>query len=358
MPEQALNEEILWQAVQTRDKAWDGRAVFGVVTTGVYCRLSCPCRTPLRRNVRFFRDPQEAGRAGLRPCLRCRPLASWGVDPDAARIEAVCAFIRANLEDTLTLATLAARAELSPYHFQRAFRAATGVTPRQYVEDCRIARLKEELRQQDSVTDAIYAAGFGSGSRVYERVDSHLGMTPASYRAGGGGVEISWASTACAMGWMMLGATDRGLCFVQFGATETALLDSLRAEFPDARLRPLAQPYPEPFGRWMSALQAHLDGSQPNPRLPLDIRATAFRIRVWTYLQSIPRGGTRSYSQVAAAIGQPAAVRAVASACAANPVALVIPCHRVIRGDGSLGGYRWGLDRKQALLRAESVSGR
>lgn len=345
--------ELLWSAVERRDRSYDGQFFFGVMTTGVYCRPSCPCRLPLRKNVRFFEQPEEAERAGLRPCLRCRPLATRGADPDTERIRNVCDYIRAHVEDSLPLAALAAQAGLSPFHFQRSFKAIAGVTPRQFVEGCRLEKLKGHLRTQPSVTDAIYEAGYGSGSRVYERVDTRLGMTPAAYRQGGKDVRISYVAVDSVLGRMMIGATDRGLCFVQFAESDGTLLAMLRAEYPAARVEPMSEPYPEQFELWMKALNDHLKGEQPRLDLPLDVRATAFQLKVWQYLQSIPSGSVQSYAEVAAGIGQPTAARAVARACASNRVALVIPCHRVIRGTGEMGGYRWGVERKRLLIDQE-----
>ena len=342
-----LSETQCWDAMMARDRTFDGQFFFGVVTTGVYCRPSCPSRHPLRRNVRFFELPAEAEQAGLRPCLRCRPLS----DPSPA-IADLCRFIQQHCDERLDLATLADRAGLSRFHLQRTFKAAVGVTPKQYLEAHRMGKLKTALRQAKDVTTAVYEAGFGSSSRVYERADSRLGMTPKQYRQGGGGMTITYAAADSPVGLVMLAATDRGLCFVQFGDTGEQLLDTLRREFPAATLEPAAHPAPA-FRQWMAALSAHLAGTNPALDLPLDIQATAFQTRVWDYLRSIPYGKVQSYGEVAAGIGRPSAVRAVARACAGNPVALAIPCHRVIRGTGALGGYRWGVERKQALLDRE-----
>jgi len=272
-------------------------------------------------------------------------------NPEPIRI--ACDFIRAHAQDTLTLESIAAHVELSPFHFQRRFKAVMGVTPRQFVEACRLESLKGALRIRPSVTEAIYEAGFGSGSRVYERVDTRLGMTPAQYRKGGKDQAISYVAVASALGRMMIAATDRGLCFVQFAGSDAELLKMLRAEYPAAHIEAMKRPYSAHFERWMTALQDHLKGREPELRLPLDLRATAFQMRVWQYLQSIPYGSVQSYSEVAAGLGQPTAARAVARACATNRVALVIPCHRVLRGTGELGGYGWGLERKRALIDRE-----
>jgi AraC family transcriptional regulator, regulatory protein of adaptative response / methylated-DNA-[protein]-cysteine methyltransferase len=350
-----FDEVRFWKAVQDRDKSFDGQFFFGVMTTGVYCRPSCACRLPLRANVRFFLEPADAERAGLRACLRCRPLATRGVDPDMERIRKSCEYIRANVEsEELPLALLAAEAGLSPFHYQRCFKAVMGVTPRQFVEACRLESLKGNLRgKRHSVTSAIYESGFGSGSRVYERVDTRLGMTPATYRAGGKGASISYASVDSPLGRMMIGATDRGLCFLQFGEADEQLVEMLHNEYPAASISPLVQPYPPAFQEWMDALRDHVNGQRPRVDLPLDLQATAFQMKVWSYLQSIPAGHVESYAEVAKGIGQASASRAVARACASNRVALVIPCHRVIRGTGELGGYRWGLERKRTLIDRE-----
>jgi AraC family transcriptional regulator of adaptative response/methylated-DNA-[protein]-cysteine methyltransferase len=347
-----LNQEKCWEAIQRRDRGQDGRFYFGVVTTGVYCRPSCPGRRPLRKNVRFYETPEEAEREGLRACRRCHPreIAS---DPSAARIRELCRYIERHADEAPDLADLAARAGLSRFHLQRSFKAVAGVTPRQYLEACRVRKLKNSLRTANDVTDAVYDAGFGSASRVYERADTRLGMTPNQYRRGGFGVPISYVAVDSPLGLMMIGATDRGICFVQFGESESELLDLLRQEYPAAELAPMATPHPPEFRKWIEALRRHLAGNQPRLELPLDIRATAFQMRVWNYLQSIPYGEVQSYGEVAEGIGQPTATRAVARACATNTVAIVIPCHRVIRGSGELGGYRWGLARKRALIDLE-----
>jgi AraC family transcriptional regulator of adaptative response/methylated-DNA-[protein]-cysteine methyltransferase len=351
-----LNDDKCWEAVRKRDASQDGRFFFGVVTTGVYCRPSCAARPALRKNVRFYATPADAERDGLRACLRCRPLAAIGADPDAERIRGICRFIEEHSGDSLKLSDLAAKAGLSPFHFQRSFKAIVGLTPRQYLEAERIKHLKGSLRTLKDVTQAVYDSGYGSSSRVYERADTRLGMTPKQYRKGGAGLTITYVAIKSPIGLMMIGATDRGLCFVQFGSTQADLLASLEREYPSAQLEPMKKPYHPDFQKWVDALTAHLTGTQPHLDLPLDIRATAFQMRVWNYLQSIPYGEVQSYSEVAAGIGQPNAARAVARACASNTLAIVIPCHRVIRGTGELGGYRWGLAKKRTLLDRERSS--
>jgi AraC family transcriptional regulator, regulatory protein of adaptative response / methylated-DNA-[protein]-cysteine methyltransferase len=354
-PADALDPEQCWEAVTHKDRRDDGAFFFGVITTGVYCRPSCPSRAPLRKNVRFYLTPEEAERDGLRACLRCKPRAAGNTDPGVARIRGLCDVIRSQIDEAqpLTLRELSRRAGLSPFHLQRQFKALTGVTPRQFAEAHRLQALKYELRSQQPVTDAIYAAGFSSSSRVYERLDTSLGMTPAEYRAGGKGVSISYVAVRSPLGMMMVGATDRGLCSLQFGESRAQLLAMLRREYPAAAIEEMKRPYPAHFRLWMKSLLRHLRGQQPRLDLPVNVRATAFQLKVWTYLQSIPYGAVESYSEVARAIGHPKAARAVARACASNRVAVVIPCHRVIRGNGGLGGYRWGLARKRLLIDRE-----
>jgi AraC family transcriptional regulator, regulatory protein of adaptative response / methylated-DNA-[protein]-cysteine methyltransferase len=349
-----IDETKFWQAVLKRDSTQDGKFLYGVMTTAVFCRPGCASRAPLRKNVRFYKTAEEAEADGLRPCLRCKPTSVKG-DRGRDRIAEVRKYIRRNLEDRalLTLDALSRHFSLSPFHLQRIFKAAVGMTPRKYIEELRMQTFKEDLRSGTTVTAAVYDAGFGSSSRVYERVDTKLGMTPTQYRAGGKGVEISCAAVDTPLGIIMIGATDRGLCFLEFGMSESELLDSLHQEYPAAQISSLSKPYSEQYLSWVEALSAYLEGEKALGNLPVSLHGTAFQVKVWSYLQTIPSGSVQSYSEVARAIGHPKATRAVASACAANRIALVVPCHRVIRGDGGLGGYRWGLDRKRALLDTE-----
>ncbi len=349
-----MDAQKCWEAVSKRDRGFDGVFFYGVLTTGVYCRPSCPSRQPLRQNVRFYPTPQAAERDGLRACRRCRPQEARGTE--LAEIHSLCRYIEEHAAEPLSLDHLATRAGCSRFHLQRTFKAAVGLSPKQYLEACRLQSLKIALKRSKDVTAAVYDAGFGSESRVYERADTRLGMTPNRYRKGGRGVAVTHVTVPSPLGPLMLGATDRGLCFVQFGNSEAALLQALRKEYPDADLQPMHQPAPPEFAQWMEALQQYLAGTQPSVDLPIDVRATAFQMRVWNYLQSIPYGEVRSYGEVARDLGQPSAARAVASACAANCVALAIPCHRVIRGSGDLGGYRWGIERKRALLDRERAA--
>lgn len=354
-PSAALDEELCWQAVQRRDKRAGATFLFGVVSTGVYCRPGCPSRLPNRKNVRFYASAADAAQDGLRPCLRCKPLGDTGDDG----MRAICTYIEQNAEAPLSLADLAAQAKLTVFHFQRKFKATVGVSPKEYLDDCRMRRFKSILREgrPDGVTGAIYEAGFGASSRLYEKVDTRLGMTPMEYRSGGEGVDIVFAVTETALGLLLVGATGRGLCSIQFGDEAAGLVAALRAEYPKASIQPMAEPAPPEFRQWMDALSRYLSGHREDLRLPVHVRATAFQLKVWKYLRSIPTGSVVSYHEVAEGIGRPTASRAVARACASNCVALAIPCHRVIRGTGELGGYKWGIERKRVLVDMERRNG-
>lgn len=306
-------------------------------------------RPPREEHLRWFATLDEAHAAGFRPCKRCRP----DRPSETERLQAVARHIEAHADDTLPLATLAARAGLSTAHFQRRFRALFGVTPRQMQDAVRMRTLKSALRQGAPVTEAIYAAGFGSPSRVYGEAARHLGMTPKAYREGGAGEHIAWAVRETALGPLLMAATARGVCFAQFGESEPALLAQLQAEFPNAILvRSDAEHSPQ-LDDWIRALDAHVSQGGSRPELPLDLRGTAFQTRVWRFLLGLEDAKAISYAELARALDMPKATRAVASACGANRLAVLVPCHRVLRGDGGLGGYRWGLERKRALLDAE-----
>jgi AraC family transcriptional regulator of adaptative response/methylated-DNA-[protein]-cysteine methyltransferase len=272
------------------------------------------------------------------------------------RIRRICEFIARHPTRKHTLKVLAAAAAMSPFHFQRSFKSVVGVTPKEYIEAERLRSLKLGLREAASVTQAIYAAGFGSASRVYERIDTRLGMTPRQYRTGGAGVGISYASARTALGCVLIGATDRGICFLQFGASEEALRRILAGEYPNAQLSPMPQSQLGAFDAWMREVTRRIEGDSAPPDLPLDISGTAFQLKVWKALLAIPRGAVASYGEIARQVGAPRAVRAVANACAANRIAVLVPCHRVIRGDGALGGYRWGVARKRTLLDRERAA--
>jgi AraC family transcriptional regulator of adaptative response/methylated-DNA-[protein]-cysteine methyltransferase len=337
-----------WDAVVARDARRDGQFVFAVSSTGVYCRPSCAARRPRRENVQFFARPDAAEKAGYRACLRCRPKAASG-NQESDGVKAICRFIEQHLDEPVTLSRLGKEFRLSPFHLQRRFKAVLGITPREYADSCRLKLLKRNLQAGDSVTRAMYDAGYGSSSRLYERTASQLGMTPDKYRRGAIAATIRYACVDSPLGRMLIAATERGICSIQFARTDGELLEGLKREFPFAG-RKLDK---GGLASWTSALLEHMRGRELNSALPLDIRATAFQRRVWAYLQSIPFGQTKSYSQVAKAIGRPTAVRAVARACATNPVAVEIPCHRVVRENGGMGGYRWGLERKKNLLAME-----
>jgi AraC family transcriptional regulator of adaptative response/methylated-DNA-[protein]-cysteine methyltransferase len=352
-------ETKLWNAVLNRDTSATGEFFYAVKTTGVYCRPTCASRRPLRKNVEFFATTAAAREQGYRACKRCRPddvAGNRSTNPINAVVHELARQIEANPEQPFRLAQLAQRAGYSPFHLQRNFKAIIGSTPKEYQTAARLRTLKQELRKDAPVSDAIYQAGFGSGSRVYEKTDGQLGMTPSEYRSGGKGLTISYASGRTPLGLLMIGATDRGICFLQFGDNDRALQAELRRQFPAAAVQAMPAAYEEQFESWMAALNRHLRGLEPRLDLPLDVRGTAFQLIVWRYLQKLPYGEVRSYSEVAEAIGKPSAARAVARACASNSVALLIPCHRVVRGTGELGGYRWGVQRKRVLLDTERAA--
>jgi AraC family transcriptional regulator, regulatory protein of adaptative response / methylated-DNA-[protein]-cysteine methyltransferase len=341
-------EERRWQAVLARDASQDGKFVFAVSSTGIFCRPSCSAKRPRRNNVTFFSRPEEAESAGYRACLRCRPKAATG-NPQAEMVKAVCRYLEQHLDEPVTLTRLGRIFRQSPFHLQRTFKATLGVTPKAYADSCRMNLLKRNLQAGHSVTRAMYDAGYGSSSRLYERTASQLGMTPDKYRRGAVAAPIRYTFAQSPLGRMLVAATDRGICAIQFGDSDEELEQGLKHEFPFANRKR----DDENLRAWKETLLQRLRGHKLNAALPLDIQATAFQRRVWEYLQSIPYGTTRSYSEVARAIGNANATRAVARACATNPVAVAIPCHRVVREDGGRGGYRWGVERKAALLDME-----
>ena len=346
---QSAEEQLYWEAVKRRDLSMDGKFVYAVLSTHVFCRPGCPSRRPRRDRVQFFTDPEDAKQAGFHACLRCRPL-----EPRPQQIQAVCRYIEKHVDEPLSLSKLGELAGLSPFHLQRKFKAALGITPREYAETCRLKEFKHSVKNGASVTEAIYDAGFGSNSRLYERSQAQLGMQPLAYKQGGPALLIRYTIEYTPIGYMLIGATDIGICSIQFGDTEDGLLAGLKREFPKAELKRdelLLYPHAEQMLAWLRGKRVAID-------LPLDIRATAFQRLVWKYLQSIPYGTTESYGEIAKAIGKPAASRAVARACAANPVAVAIPCHRVVQSTGNPGGYKWGAERKQELLRLETNASR
>lgn len=344
-----------WQAVISRDASYDGQLFYGVITTGVYCRPSCAARTPLRKNVRFYPTQEAAQQDGLRPCKRCRP--DTNREATKSLMHDICRYIEGHYQQRLTLALLAEQAGMSSSHFQRSFTAAIGMSPKKYQDNCRIRLFKNSLKKQGqnaaTITGAMHSSGYESSSRLYEKIDRHMGMTPSTYRKGGAHELISYAAGVTSLGWVMIAATDRGICFLQFDDTQGRLLELLKLEYPKADFQSMSVAAQPLFDQWMANLNGFLEGRAQLLDLPMDIRGTAFQCMVWDYLISIPSGTLQSYTEVARGIGKPKAVRAVASACANNKIAITIPCHRVIRGDGSLAGYKWGLARKRSLIDLE-----
>lgn len=337
----AIDEEAAWAAVTARDRAADGSFVTGVLSTGIYCRPSCAARHPRREHVRFFADGAEARRAGLRPCLRCRP---DDVTREAAALENALAML-AEAEEVPALAALARAAGYSPHHFHRMFKRAAGVTPAAYYRSLRARRAEAALRDNERITDAIYDAGFSGPGRFYAEARSRLGMTPSAWRDGGRGETISWATADSPFGRILVAATAKGICRLSFGEDEAALLRL----FPNAAIAPGGEAMAELLARTVAAVESP---ERPHD-LPLDVRGTAFQEAVWSELSRIPPGESLSYAALAAKAGKPGAARAAGSACGANHVAVLIPCHRARRGDGSPGGYAYGLAVKEALVEAE-----
>jgi AraC family transcriptional regulator of adaptative response/methylated-DNA-[protein]-cysteine methyltransferase len=342
-------EERYWRAALARDAAADGLFVYAVRTTGIYCRASCAARKPRRDQVIFFPRPGDAERAGFRPCRRCRPRESGG---DETRLDAVrraCRHIDEHREEPISLREIGEHVGMNAHRIQRTFRRALGITPRQYADAKRLEGLKERLREGETVTRALYDAGYGSSSRLYERAPDHLGMTPATYRRGGQGKRIHYAIADSPLGRLLVAATDRGVCAVYLGDSDEELESLLLREYPAAEVRRGTGL----VDRWIASIVNHLKGRQPHLDLPLDVQATAFQRRVWEELRAIPYGSTRSYGEIARRLGEPGAARAVGRACATNPVSIVVPCHRAVREDGAPGGYRWGVKRKERLLATE-----
>ena len=342
-------DELRWQAVLARDRRFDVAFVYAVRSTGIYCRPSCPSRRPNRQHVVFLPGREAAENQGFRSCRRCRPDQRLPVDRQLEMVRTVCRHIQDNQDGPITLTRLSSLVGTSPGHLQRVFKRTLGVSPRQFADACRQDKFKDRLQSGWDITDAMYDSGYGSSSRLYESASDNLGMSPASYRRGAKGIRIAYTTVICPMGRLLVAATEKGVCAVKIGGREAGLVSDLRKEFRGADLH---QDDPM-LGDWVEALSRHLAGSLPELDLPLDIRATAFQRQVWEHLKTIPYGETRSYQQVASELGRPGGARAVGRACAANPVAVVVPCHRVVRRDGGLGGYRWGMERKAALLAQE-----
>lgn len=346
--EPPLDPARAWEAVLARDPASDAFFVFAVSTTGVYCRPSCAARRPKRENVTFFANSDEAEAAGYRPCLRCRP---QNTEPASAvrAVRRAIAFLETHGDAPVPLRILSRAAGLSPFHLHRVFKRLVGVTPKRYADAQRADRLKALLKDGTGVATASFEAGYGSSSRTYAQAPRQLGMTPARYQRGGRGLHIRYTTVPTPLGSLLVAATDRGVCAVTLGDSDRELAEALRREYPEA----LLEPAPGALADWTALIARSLDGFVDLSGIPLDLRATTFQRRVFEALRAIPRGETRSYGEIAATIGQPSAARAVASACAKNPAALVVPCHRVVRGDGDVGGYRWGASRKRNLLAGE-----
>ena len=346
----AALDDDRWQAVLERDHCRDGEFVFAVRSTGVYCRPSCPARRPRPENVRFFPDPAAAERAGFRACRRCRPRAATTAQDEL--VARAVTWIDEHLEDRVTLPQLAGALGVSAGHLHRSFTRIVGVSPRAYTAARRLAAAKASLRDGADVARALYAAGYGSSSRFYDQARDALGMTPATYRRGGAGMTIEFATTDSPVGRLLAAATERGICAISLGDDEPSLEAALVAEYPRATIHR----NDEALQPVLAALRDHVAQGRPLAALPLDVGGTPFQREVWHTLRTIPAGECRSYGEVAATLGKPGAARAVARACAANPVAVVIPCHRVVRGDGEPGGYRWGIERKRALLAGEGTA--
>ena len=330
---------------EERDARYDGKLFVAITTTRIYCKPSCPSRAAHAANVRFFDSCDEAEAAGFRACLRCKPRAE---DTDARLVRAVTGYIEAHPDGPVTLEHLSAAAGVSPFHLQRSFKKATGVTPKAWMRNQRMQRFQSSLRTAASVTDAVYEAGFATGSRAYENAQQKLGMKPGAWRKGGEGAQISYTIAPTEFGHLLAATTERGICCVMLGDSIHALEAEFQKDFPKAQ-----RTRDEKLSLLVDQILVLITQQGPSPHLPTDVRATAFQQRVWDYLRAIPRGETRSYSQVAADLKHPSATRAVARACATNPIALVVPCHRVVGSDGKLTGYRWGVERKQKLLNAE-----
>ena len=343
-------DEERWNAVIRRDRQADGKFIYAVRTTGVYCRPPCASRRPNRGNVVYFETYEEAEQAGYRACRKCRPTGASGPSQPPSAIIRACRLIE-EAEEPPTLEELAGAVGLSSYYFHRLFKKVLGVTPKGFAAAQRVRRLQEGLLQGRAVTEAIYDAGFASSSRCYEGVGEMLGMTPSKYKKGAAGLKIRFAVAKSYLGWVLVAATERGICVIEFGDTPEKLRERLFARFPKAILLDDDRD----FAAWVAQVVTFIEAPSRGLDLPLDIHGTAFQQRVWRALQAIPSGSTATYAEVARRIGSPTAVRAVAGACASNPIAVAIPCHRVVRGDGKLGGYRWGAERKRALTAREAA---
>ncbi len=342
------SDDQRWEITQARDSSFNGTFVYGVHSTRIYCKPSCPSKRPKRQNVTFFVSNKDAEKAGFRSCQRCRP-QDGAQDASAKLVQKICQAIAASENGAPSLKKLSAEVGVSSFHLQRTFKQVMGITPHQYAKAHRIKEFKNLIKEGETVVGAMYDAGFGSSSRLYEQSDKELGMPPAVYARGGAGMKINFTVAVCKLGFLLVAATERGLCSVQLGNSECELRIKLFDEFPASQI----EKDDSVLGEWTKAILRYLDNEQKELNLPLDVRETAFQRRVWTELRKIPYGETRSYSDIARAIERPTAARAVARACATNPVALVTPCHRIVRENGAMGGYRWGIERKQKLIAQE-----
>jgi len=348
---QKLPAQRYWKAVSSRDARYDGAFVYAVRSTGIYCRPSCPSRRPRRERVVFFGAPEAAEREGFRPCRRCDPRSVPGA-AESHFISQACKLMEQDADDPVRIQGVARQMGVSPFRLQRMFRRIVGISPLAYAQAIRLRRFKTKLREGSDVTSALYEAGYGSSSRLYEKSNGNLGMTPATYGRGGQGMEVGYTIAPTHLGRLLVAGTAKGVSAIYVGDSDERLEAELRREYPAAKISKNRAR----ISRWVRQIVRHLSGEQPNLDLPLDVKATAFQRRVWEALQQIPRGSTRSYSDLARAIGLPKGQRAVARACATNPAAILIPCHRVVREDGGLGGYRWGIKRKEALLAGEKTT--
>jgi AraC family transcriptional regulator of adaptative response/methylated-DNA-[protein]-cysteine methyltransferase len=347
------NKDVFWHAVESKDARFNGTFFFGVQTTGIYCKPSCAARTPKRQNVVFFETPVTAEKQGFRACMRCKPDSVVERDPQVEMALRVCQLIEDGLsggEENISLEFLGEQAGMSPHHLQRTFKSILGITPKQYATALKIKSFKEQVQRGEDVTGAMYDAGFGSSRALYEKAADKLGMTPAAYKSKGKGMKISYTVADCDLGKMLVARTERGICSVTFGDKVSDLVEELKNEFSAAEVKKDVSGLAEA----VTAILRLLEGKEKRFALPLDLQATAFQLQVWDELRKIPYGETRSYKQVAESLGRPTASRAVARACATNPVALVTPCHRVVRENGDLSGYRWGIERKREILAKEA----
>jgi AraC family transcriptional regulator of adaptative response/methylated-DNA-[protein]-cysteine methyltransferase len=345
------NRDVFWHAVETKDARFNGTFFFAVQTTGIYCKPSCAARTPKRQNVQFFDTQQKAEKQGFRACQRCKPNNESAADPQVEMVLKVCQLVEENLEDNVSLEYLSEMTGMSAHHLQRTFKSILGITPKQYATALKVKNFKEQVQRGEDVAGAMYEAGFGSSRALYEKASENLGMTPAAYKSKGKGMKITYTVADSDIGKMLVARTERGICSVTFGDSAKELVETLKQEFSAADVKEDKSGLTES----VKTILQLLEGKQKKVTLPLDVQATAFQLQVWDTLRKIPYGETRSYKEVAESMGRPTAARAVARACATNPVALVTPCHRVVRENGDLSGYRWGVERKKEILAKEAA---